>query len=667
MKYRSEIDGLRAVAVVPVILFHAGFQTFSGGFVGVDIFFVISGFLITTILINDIERGDFSILKFYERRARRILPALFFVMLCCIPFAWMWMLPNQMKDFSQSLVAVSLFVSNILFWKEDDYFGAASEEKPLLHTWSLAVEEQYYILFPIFLLLAWRFGRNRVFWSIVIFASISLLLSEWSWRNAPTANFYLAPARAWELFAGSIAAFIVQKRGVQKNEFLSLLGLVFIVFSIFFYDENTPFPSLYALLPVLGVVFVILFAKEGTMTARFLSTKAFVGVGLISYSAYLWHQPLFAFARIRSLHEPNPYLMVLLAIISLGLAVLSWRYVEQPFRAGKNTAFKKQSSIFTLSAVGLAAFLSFGLWGHVQQGFNSRVDDKIIRILSQTDNRESRKCDYSLAKNYQFPSEKCENVVPNDNGKVLLLGDSHSAAISSEVIDALNAEKISVYTATYSGCVSLLGFRRFDRGQDYRCSEFVEDALSYAQDIGVDTIVLTARFPLYYSGKRYNNGEGGQETGRDIILDIESVSRSRLDSDDRRSRVISELERRIISLSHDFKLVLVSPIPENGWNVLFTAAKRTMFNNDSNTNVSSSYDNYLKRSKPIRDLFDRIEREVDHVRVANVQDGFCDAGTGRCVAFVDGRSLYYDDDHLSIDGARIAAGIIYPAVMDLRR
>jgi peptidoglycan/LPS O-acetylase OafA/YrhL len=163
LKYRAEIDGLRALAVVPVILFHAGFELFSG--------------------------------------ARRILPALFFVMLVCIPFAWMWMLPNQMNDFAKSLVAVTLFASNILFWRESGYFDAAAEEKPLLHTWSLAVEEQYYLLFPIFLILAWRFGKNRVFWMIVLMAAISLLLSEWGWRNQTTANFYLAPTRAWELFA----------------------------------------------------------------------------------------------------------------------------------------------------------------------------------------------------------------------------------------------------------------------------------------------------------------------------------------------------------------------------------------------------------------------------------------------------------------------------------
>jgi len=292
MNYRAEIDGLRALAVLPVILFHAGFELFGGGFVGVDVFFVISGYLSTTILIEDIESDRFSLLSFYERRARRILPALFFILMLCTLFAWLWMLPKQMTDFSLSLIAVALFGSNILFWQESGYFAAASEEKPLLHTWSLAVEEQYYLLFPLFLLFALRFGKNKVFWTIVIFASFSLAMSEWGWRNKPEANFYLAPTRAWELFAGSIAAFTLLKRGLRSSNFLSMLGLVAICFAIFVYDENTPFPSVYAFVPVVGVVLLILFAGKDTLAAKLLSTRIMVGIGLISYSAYLWHQPL---------------------------------------------------------------------------------------------------------------------------------------------------------------------------------------------------------------------------------------------------------------------------------------------------------------------------------------------------------------------------------------
>ncbi|MGB0440801.1 MAG: acyltransferase family protein, partial [Paracoccaceae bacterium] len=332
MQYRAEIDGLRAVAVLPVLLFHAGISLFGGGFVGVDVFFVISGYLITTIIISEIEGDRFSLIQFYERRARRILPALCFVMLCCVPFAWAWMLPGQMQAFSHSLIAVSLFVSNVLFWRESGYFAAEAEEKPLLHTWSLAVEEQYYVIFPIMLIVAWGLGRNRVFWMIVVLSAISLALSEWGWRHKEVANFYLAPTRAWELFAGSLAAFIRPRNLGRANTVLATIGMAMIVVAIFGYDGSVPFPSLYTLVPVVGTVLVLLFATQGTWVAGLLSTRAFVGVGLISYSTYLWHQPLFAFARIRLHDEPGMALMLGLCVLSLGLAYLSWRFIEAPFR-----------------------------------------------------------------------------------------------------------------------------------------------------------------------------------------------------------------------------------------------------------------------------------------------------------------------------------------------
>ena len=344
MQYRPEIDGLRALAVLPVILFHAGFQVFAGGYIGVDVFFVISGYLITSILLADIEGGEFSLAKFYERRARRILPALIFVLLACIPFAWAWMLPGQLQDFSAALLAVSLFGSNIWFWQHSGYFDSAAEENPLLHTWSLAVEEQYYLLFPIFLLLAWRFGRGKLVWLMLALALLSLLLSEWGWRNAPSANFYLAPSRAWELLAGSITAYWVRNYGLRESNALSAVGLMGILIPIFFYDHTLPFPGLLALPPVIGTALICLSAGPTTITARVLSLRWLVAIGLISYSAYLWHQPLFAFARIK-LVDPSMLVMSTLSIVALVMAYLSWRFVEQPFRANSGLV-TRQSTVF---------------------------------------------------------------------------------------------------------------------------------------------------------------------------------------------------------------------------------------------------------------------------------------------------------------------------------
>ena len=459
MKYRSEIDGLRALAVLPVIFFHAGFELFSGGFVGVDVFFVISGYLITSIILEDLENNRFSFIYFYERRIRRILPALFFVILTCIPFAWFWMVPGQMKDFSQSIVAVSLFASNILFWIESGYFDASAEEKPLLHTWSLAVEEQYYVLFPIFLFLTWRFGKSRIFWIIVILASISLMLSEWGSRNKVTANFYLAPTRAWEIFSGSIVAFIVQKKGVQKNEIISLLGLLAVFFAFFFYDEKTPFPSIYTLVPVIGVMLLIMYGTKETLVAKLLSTKLFVGIGLISYSAYLWHQPLFAFAKIRMLEEPPQLMMFTLAIFSLLLAFVSWRYVEKPFRSKQQYTRK---SIFLLSTTILTILITFGLIGHLNFGYEKRYSQEFVKTLKDSNERDvsSIKCFLRPEEISTIPSHpisECTSYFIDNSASVMMIGDSHLDTIGVFLQKELNKIGIGSYSVSYPGCPPFTG------------------------------------------------------------------------------------------------------------------------------------------------------------------------------------------------------------------
>lgn len=332
MKYRPEIDGLRSVAVLPVILFHAGVGIFSGGYVGVDIFFVISGYLITTIILSQIIAGRFSLLEFYSRRSRRILPALFLVIACTIPLAFLLMLPSQFNDFSQSVAAVTIFASNILFWKESGYFAAAAELKPLLHTWSLAVEEQYYVLFPLLLLGLWRLGARPALMVLGVIFGASLIASQFLSTRAPDANFFLLLSRAWELLAGSLCAIWILKRGRSGHALASTLGLGLILASIFLYDGDTPFPSVYALAPVAGTALIILFADGGTPVGRLLAMRGPVFIGLISYSAYLWHQPLFALARLASPDHPPMAVMMALAALSIGLAFLSWKYVEQPTR-----------------------------------------------------------------------------------------------------------------------------------------------------------------------------------------------------------------------------------------------------------------------------------------------------------------------------------------------
>ena len=375
MKYRSEIDGLRALAVLPVILFHAGFETFSGGYVGVDVFFVISGYLITTIILNEMEEDKFSLLLFYERRARRILPALFFVMLVSIPFALLLLAPSDLKDYGQSVVSTATFSSNFLFWLERGYFGTAIEFKPLIHTWSLAVEEQYYILFPIFMIITWQLGLKRllIFLFVIFLTSISIAHAAsvfGVFDRVITGSFYLIPTRAWELLIGVFIAFYFKyyrfSLSIPINQTLSLIGFSMILVSIIFFDKETPFPSLYTLIPTLGTALLIISAVPKTIMHKILSIKQLVFIGLISYSAYLWHQPIFAFARHRFSNDVSDIVFLFFAILSLILAYVSWKWVEKPFR-DKNKV--SQKGILNFSIVGILIFIFLGSVFSFNNGF----------------------------------------------------------------------------------------------------------------------------------------------------------------------------------------------------------------------------------------------------------------------------------------------------------
>ncbi len=452
MNYRTEIDGLRALAVLPVILFHAGFELFSGGFVGVDVFFVISGYLITTIIISEMSKGKFSIMNFYERRARRILPALFFVMLVCLPFAWFWLIPSDLRDFGQSLVAVSTFSSNILFWIEIGYFETAVELKPLLHTWSLAVEEQYYILFPVFLLLTWRLGLKWVLFLLVIIFVISLGVAHWGAYNTPSATFYLLPTRGWELVIGVFAAFYLKHNDYLKsnaiNQALSMLGFGMIVYSIIAFDQTTPFPSLYALIPTIGTGLLILTAVPNTLIHKLLSLQPIVGVGLISYSAYLWHLPALAFARHRLLGELSDLLLIILCLSSFVMAYISWRWVEKPFR---NKNLVNRQLIFSFSIMGILLFSLIGFSVHKNDGFDSRFNDEERRILEFMN--YPRNSYYREGTCFLIPGQNFSDFTEDyGNGDVLIWGDSHGAALS---VGLREIAKVSQYTSIL--CPPLLG------------------------------------------------------------------------------------------------------------------------------------------------------------------------------------------------------------------
>lgn len=450
MKYRAEIDGLRALAVVPVVLFHAGFETFSGGFVGVDVFFVISGFLITTILINEMDQGKYSLLNFYERRCRRILPALFAIVLFCIPVSYFVLPPDQMEDFSKSVLAVATFSSNILFWRESGYFDTAAEMKPLLHTWSLAVEEQFYIFFPLILMVAWRFGKKVVVWLMIAGFVISLGMAEWASYNKPMAGFYLLPPRGWELLIGSFAAFYLQKGPVTTpswvNNIASVLGIALVVFAIVAYDHRTPFPGLYALAPTVGTVLIILFALKGTLAHRILTFSPFVGIGLISYSAYLWHQPFLAFARVAGWNMEQALLPALLSVLSFVAAYFSWKYVETPFRKKTYIARGSRPGAIVLGLfAGMLVFGGIGVW---QNGNYWRYDQRVVDLMdARSQWEEYTWADKNASRMRPFRDDQAPNI--------LIIGDSNSGDLLNALMEEYGDEAEFASATIYAGCGNL--------------------------------------------------------------------------------------------------------------------------------------------------------------------------------------------------------------------
>jgi peptidoglycan/LPS O-acetylase OafA/YrhL len=494
-QHRVDIDGLRSLAIVPVVAYHASSRIAPGGFVGVDIFFVISGFLITSLIYTEVSQGRFTLWKFYERRIRRIVPALVALILLIAPIGWYLLLPPDFHDFSRSAAAAMLSAANIFFWWTTDYFNPESEAQPLLHTWSLGVEEQFYILFPLFLM-ALR-GRSKVahLWILGTLAAASLALSQAALRVEPTFAFYWLPPRAWELMVGSLLAIGAPAAPASRpvREGLALAGLIAIAASVLLYTERMPFPGVAALLPCAGAALLI-WTAPGTIAGRLLSLRPLVFIGLISYSLYLWHWPLLVFSRMA--FGSSPLLTVAVVAASVAAATLSWRYVEAPFRYG----FRKSSSrrIVAVGGASLAGIAAMSAVASAAPPSFQRFPSRAVEMASYLDYRNTpdrRKqfrpgvCFISgrFGRPDQFDERAC--MAGNGRRRVLLLGDSHAAHLWYGVKQAL-ADDV-VQQATYTGCKPTIPAR----GRVPECVAFVDGMFErLAQEPRPDLLLLSARW-----------------------------------------------------------------------------------------------------------------------------------------------------------------------------
>ena len=390
---------------------------------------------------------------------------------CLIP-AWFWMLPDQIKGFSQSLIAVSTFVSNIYFRNTSGYFEPLAAEKPLLHTWSLGVEEQYYVVFPIVVVLCWRLGRKRLAWIVAAVAISSFGLSQWWSRHDPVANFYLAPARAWELLLGCLVAFAsfdvpLHRRLAQwQNDLLAGLGLTLIVGSVFLCNESMPFPSVYALPATLGAVLVVAFAAGTTRVARLLSLKWLVGIGLISYSAYLWHQPLFAFARILTLNRVEKHVMAMLATLSLPLAFLTWRFVEVPLRS---KSFVSRRIVFSAISILSMTFVTVGALS------NSYAPSGDSGYLKRANCGLSCECEFAT----DFtPIPAC---ITASDPRFVIWGDSYAMHLVPAIVASDPA--IALAQATRSVCGPLIDVGPFIRAASFYNRNWAEECIKFNRSV----------------------------------------------------------------------------------------------------------------------------------------------------------------------------------------
>ena len=451
MRYRKEIDGLRALAILPVILFHAGVSGFSGGYIGVDVFFVISGYLITSIILEEKRQGRFSLIAFYERRARRILPALTFLLVFTTIAAYIVLPAHSLKGYSQSLVSVSTFSSNLYFYLTSGYFAPAAHETPLLHTWSLAVEEQYYILFPVMVVLLWAWGQKWLIFCVALLTTTSLLVAHLLSSRSLDANFYLIFSRAWELLFGSLLAFRGFHVARWKREVIGILGVLMIAYSIAFFTSHTPFPSLYTLVPVLGTCSVIAFVDSSCFTGRLLSNPLLVSIGLLSYSLYLWHQPVFAFLRLTSIGKPSNSMLLVAALTIFVLAAFSWACIERPFR---NKSRFSRKTIFQCSLASIAVFMSIGLAGFFFKGFGQRFEATIdTRSFGHSPKRTECHQGPSSSRD---PDSACTYF--GQNVTWAALGDSHVVEVAYALARRLEIYDEGLLHLSYSACPPALLF-----------------------------------------------------------------------------------------------------------------------------------------------------------------------------------------------------------------
>ena len=625
MQYRRELDGLRALAVVPVILFHAGIPLFKGGYVGVDVFFVISGYLIASIISQDLENGNFKFLAFYERRIRRILPVLLLVCLVSIPFAWFILSPSNLKEFSESLVSISILSPNILFSLQTDYFGSGAEMQPLLNTWSLGVEEQFYLVFPLLFWLLWRCPRLNTTVILGLLSIASFALMKIMLLYYPNVAFYSFPTRAWELMLGVLAALLLKGRQLTRVSRLwasiaASIGLLLIVLSFFWLDKNTAYPGYSKLMPASGAFLIVLFGSHDSVVKRLLSCQLLVSIGLISYSAYLWHHPIFAFARHYALGPLGVEVIVLLLGLTLALSYLTWHLIEKPFRRPVTVS---RWCLYVYVCSGLATIAIFGSIGHFSGGYPGRVINGVAMEEVRSD----------LAINFGL-SEGCEGINVSGecsfglNPSAVLWGDSYAMHMA----DALKSSgtELSFSQYAFSSCSPIVGLSIV--GGSYS-RYWADNCLNFNQRV-FDLILGDDRIDLVIISSMFNFSEYDLFDGQRRLTYSKAIAVANL------TNTLTALE------SAGKKVVIVSPTPSPGRDVGRCLARAKITRQplmQCDFDVEELSANYQEAMSLLGDI------SKEGFKVFELKDLICSAE--HCSAAMEGVFIFRDKGHLSKQGS----------------
>lgn len=628
MKHRPDIDGLRALAVVPVILFHIGLPAFSGGFVGVDVFFVISGFLITSMITEDLRQGRFSLADFYERRIRRIFPALFTVLLGTALLASIVLLPRDFASFGKSLVATALFGSNIFFWRQAGYFDLESHTKPLLHTWSLSVEEQFYLAFPLLLLLIHRWMPRQQTRGIIALAVLSLGISIWGVARYPEAAFYLAPTRAWELLLGALLAVGVfpapERQGTR--ELAAGLGILLLASSFYTLSIATPFPGLNALQPCIGTALIISAGTQGTTwVGRLLTVRPIVFIGLISYSLYLWHWPLISLIRNWTL-EPLTFPQAVTVIaLSVAAASLSWQFVEKPLRR-RGSAVTRRATVFAWAGAVSVVAIVFGNLTYRSGGWPGRVGPDVLALdAAQRDFSPSRAtCHANNAKRIGY-GQACIYGAKGVKPRFAVWGDSHATELGPMLGEVAAGIQGSVRLVSYTSCPPALSFRQRKLLQ---CARHNAEVLrDMRADPELDVVFLVARYSGAFTAR-----------GNSFLEGFTAIATS-----------LAESGKQV---------VIVYPRPEYRYSVPVKLARSAQHGDDLKR-VGMSRADFESQQGRFVALLNGITGPGKIFRIDPTQR-LCDASF--CQAYADSAPLYFDEHHLSVAGARYLAPLFEPFV-----